>query len=113
MNNLWGEVEGVRSSWGGSSVQVYTERLVWNLRKLSSQVVVGAAKLLLWEAWLSSVYHLDAIPGIFAEDLRPFLHSCLYYCGCPRGYLAQALLQSVIVDFLEFVYANKCINRCI
>lgn len=31
----------------------------------------------------------------------------------PLGHLAQALLQSVIVDFLEFAYANKCINRCI
>ena len=31
----------------------------------------------------------------------------------PLGHLAQAVLQSVIVDFLEFAYANKCINRCI
>lgn len=30
----------------------------------------------------------------------------------PPGHLAQALLQSVIVDSLEFAYANKCINWC-
>ena len=99
MNNLWGEVEGVRSSWGGSSVQVYMERVVWNLKMLSSQVVVGAAKLLLWEAWLSSVYHLDAIPGIFAEDLRPFLHSCLYYCGCPWVTLLKPYSRVLLLTF--------------
>lgn len=90
MNNLWGEVEGVRRSWGGSCVQVYMESLIWNSRMLSSQgCAVGAAEVLLWEGWLCSVYHLDEIPGIFAEDLQPSLHSCLYYCGCPQGTLLR------------------------
>lgn len=99
MNNLWGEVEGVRRSWAGSCVQVYTERLVWNLRMLSSQVAVGAAKVLLWEAWLSSVYHLDVIPGIFAEDLQSFLYSCLYYCCCPWGTLLRPYSRVLLLTF--------------
>ena len=56
---------------------------------LLSGCAVGAAEVLLWEGWLCSVYHLDEIPGIFAEDLQPSLHSCLYYCGCPQGTLLR------------------------
>lgn len=46
---------------------------------------VGAAEVLLWEGWLCSVYHLDEIPGIFAEDLQPSLHSCAITAVAPRA----------------------------
>ena len=112
MNNLWGEVEGVRRSWGGSCVQVYTESLVWNSRMLSSQVArwelprcssgkAGCVLFTIWMRFQASLLRICSLLCTLALLLR-----------LPPGHLAQALLQSVIVDSLEFAYANKCINRC-